>query len=41
MIKYKEPNLSYSYLSKDGRDLLKKLLIKDPKKRIGCGEHGY
>lgn len=34
-IKYADPKLDMSYLSEEARDLCKKLLEKDPTKRLG------
>lgn len=35
-IKYNEPKLDYPFISDEARDLLVKLLDKDPKTRLGC-----
>jgi serine/threonine protein kinase len=40
-IKYQQPDLKLSYLSKDSIDLLQHLLEKDPQKRLGSGPEGF
>ena len=37
-IKYSDPRIDYPFLSESARDLLVKLLDKDPNKRLGSGE---
>jgi len=39
-IKYAQPNLDHPYLSDTARDLCKRLLEKDPLKRLGNAEGG-
>ena len=36
-IKYNDPRLDFPFLSDTARDLLSKLLKKDPKERLGSG----
>lgn len=35
-IKFAQPKLDYPYLSESAKDLLSKLLVKDPSQRLGC-----
>jgi len=39
-IKYADPRLDMPYLSENAKDLCRKLLIKEPEKRLGAGERG-
>jgi serine/threonine protein kinase len=39
-IKYNDPKLDMPYLSEPARDICRRLLTKDPEKRLGAGERG-